>query len=113
MGKKVAGTGKTVGKPKTVVTGKSTITLSSKNYSSWSLSDWLLARFSGLKFEEVLISPDENQCQVYARQIRRHRVQGRGPARFSPYRDLASDALCARPNSRRTRESRYDDHYVW
>ncbi|GAA0757967.1 glutathione S-transferase family protein [Ideonella azotifigens] len=36
-----------------------TLTLSSKNYSSWSLRGWLLARFAGLPFEEVLLSPDD------------------------------------------------------
>jgi glutathione S-transferase len=36
-----------------------TLTLSSKNYSSWSLRGWLLARFAGLKFTEVMVSPDD------------------------------------------------------
>ena len=36
-----------------------TLTLSSKNYSSWSLRGWLLARFAGLDFTEVMISPDD------------------------------------------------------
>ena len=31
---------------------KTTMTSSSKNYSSWSLRGWLLARFGGLDFEE-------------------------------------------------------------
>lgn len=35
------------------------LTLSSKNYSSWSLRGWLLARFSGIAFEEVMVSPDD------------------------------------------------------
>jgi glutathione S-transferase len=35
------------------------LTISSKNYSSWSLRGWLLARFSGLVFEELAISPDD------------------------------------------------------
>ena len=34
---------------------KTTLTISSKNYSSWSLRGWLLARFSGLEFEEVAL----------------------------------------------------------
>jgi glutathione S-transferase len=38
---------------------KTTLTISSKNYSSWSLRGWLLARFAGLDFEEVLLPPDE------------------------------------------------------
>jgi glutathione S-transferase len=35
------------------------LTLSSKNYSSWSLRGWLLARFAGLEFTEVMISPED------------------------------------------------------
>ena len=29
-----------------------TLTISSKNYSSWSLRGWLLTKFSGLPFNE-------------------------------------------------------------
>ena len=36
-----------------------TLTLSSKNYSSWSLRGWLLARFAGIDFTEVMVSPDD------------------------------------------------------
>ena len=35
------------------------LTISSKNYSSWSLRGWLLARFAGLDFAEVVIPPDD------------------------------------------------------
>jgi len=38
---------------------KASLTLSSKNYSSWSLRGWLLARFVGLDFAEVMVSPDD------------------------------------------------------
>lgn len=38
---------------------KTTLTISSKNYSSWSMRGWLLARFAGLKFEEVVLPPDD------------------------------------------------------
>jgi len=37
----------------------STLTISSRNYSSWSLRGWLLAKFSGLEFEEIVIAPDD------------------------------------------------------
>lgn len=37
---------------------QATLSISSKNYSSWSLRGWLLARFSGLAFREVVVSPD-------------------------------------------------------
>ena len=38
---------------------KTTLTISSKNYSSWSLRGWLLARFAGLEFEELIVGPDD------------------------------------------------------
>jgi len=36
-----------------------TLTISSKNYSSWSLRGWLMTKFSGLPFSENVISPDD------------------------------------------------------
>jgi glutathione S-transferase len=36
-----------------------TLSLSSKNYSSWSLRGWLLVKFSGLEFREVIVPPDD------------------------------------------------------
>jgi glutathione S-transferase len=36
-----------------------TLTISSKNYSSWSLRGWLLARLSGLPFEEIVMPIDD------------------------------------------------------
>ncbi|MGF6773906.1 glutathione S-transferase [Paraburkholderia sp. GAS199] len=36
-----------------------TLTISSKNYSSWSMRGWLLTKFSGLPFEEVVMSIDD------------------------------------------------------
>src|SRR6266403_4458251 len=38
---------------------KATLSISSKNYSSWSLRGWLLTRFSGLEFREVVVPPDD------------------------------------------------------
>jgi len=38
---------------------QATLSISSKNYSSWSLRGWLLLRFSGLDFHEVILSPDD------------------------------------------------------
>ena len=38
---------------------RATLTITSKNYSSWSLRGWLLARFSGLDFEEKLVPADD------------------------------------------------------
>ena len=42
-----------------VVGTPASLTLSSKNYSSWSLRGWLLVRFAGLPFDEVMVSPDD------------------------------------------------------
>jgi len=36
-----------------------TLTISSKNYSSWSMRGWLLARLADLPFEEIIISPED------------------------------------------------------
>ncbi|MBG0792288.1 glutathione S-transferase family protein [Methylocystis sp. H62] len=36
-----------------------TLTISSRNYSSWSLRGWLMAKLSGIDFEEIVISPDD------------------------------------------------------
>src|ERR1700682_5789972 len=38
---------------------KAALTISSKNYSSWSLRGWLLAKFAGLDFKEVMVPPDD------------------------------------------------------
>ncbi len=38
---------------------KATLVISSKNYSSWSLRGWLLARMSGLPFEEQVVPIDD------------------------------------------------------
>lgn len=38
---------------------KATLTLSSKNYSSWSLRGWLLCKMAGIEFEEKLLSSDD------------------------------------------------------
>jgi glutathione S-transferase len=38
---------------------EATLTISSKNYSSWCLRGWLITRMSGLPFREVSVSPDD------------------------------------------------------
>ena len=43
---------------------KATLTISSKNYSSWSLRGWLLTKFSGLEFEEVTVAPDDPSARA-------------------------------------------------
>jgi len=41
-----------------------TLTISSKNYSSWSMRGWLLARLSGIEFEEVLVPPEDSAARA-------------------------------------------------
>lgn len=38
---------------------QATLTISSKNYSSWSLRGWLLCKMSGLDFREELVDPTD------------------------------------------------------
>jgi glutathione S-transferase len=38
---------------------KATLTISSKNYSSWSLRGWLLTKMAGLEFEEKMLPADD------------------------------------------------------
>ena len=45
--------------PRRAATARPTLTLSSRNYSSWSLRGWLMARFAGLDFDVVMVSPDD------------------------------------------------------
>ena len=39
------------------------LTITSKNYSSWSLRGWLLTRFAGVNFEEKVIPPDDPEAR--------------------------------------------------
>jgi len=41
-----------------------TLTISSRNYSSWSLRGWLLTRFSGLEFEEIVTPPADPSARA-------------------------------------------------
>ena len=43
---------------------RTTITLSSKNYSSWSLRGWLMAKFAGIDFDEAIIAPDDADARA-------------------------------------------------
>jgi glutathione S-transferase len=40
-----------------------TLTISSKNYSSWSLRGWLLCRMAGLDFDEQLVASDDLEAR--------------------------------------------------
>ncbi|HMK91313.1 MAG TPA: glutathione S-transferase family protein [Methylocystis sp.] len=41
-----------------------TLTISSRNYSSWSLRGWLMAKLSGIDFEEVFVDPDDAEARA-------------------------------------------------
>ena len=41
-----------------------TLSISSKNYSSWSLRGWLLAKLAGIPFEEKIIPPDDPEMRA-------------------------------------------------
>jgi glutathione S-transferase len=43
---------------------KATLTISSKNYSSWSLRGWLMTKFSELPFEEIVMAPDDPSARA-------------------------------------------------
>jgi len=43
---------------------RATLTISSKNYSSWSLRGWLMARLAGLDFEEVVVEPGDPDARA-------------------------------------------------
>jgi glutathione S-transferase len=56
---KAPATVKTAKPAKSSATARATLTISSRNYSSWSLRGWLLARFAGLDFDAVVVPPDD------------------------------------------------------
>jgi glutathione S-transferase len=41
-----------------------TLTLSSKNYSSWSMRGWLMAKLAGIDFDEVIVEPDDADARA-------------------------------------------------
>ena len=53
-----------------------TLVIGNKNYSSWSLRGWLMARIAGIEFEEIVIPLDLPETQPA---IRRHSPSGRLP----------------------------------
>ena len=43
---------------------RTTLTISSKNYSSWSLRGWLMAKLAGIKFAEVVVEPNDADARA-------------------------------------------------
>src|SRR5258708_35015520 len=53
-----------------------TVVIGNKNYSSWSLRGWLMARIANIEFEEIVIPLDLPETQPA---IRKHSPSGRVP----------------------------------
>ena len=53
-----------------------TLVIGNKNYSSWSLRGWLMARIAGIEFEEIIVPLDLPETQPT---IRKHSPSGRVP----------------------------------
>ncbi len=41
-----------------------TLSISSKNYSSWSLRGWLMAKLAGVEFDEVVVAPNDADARA-------------------------------------------------
>jgi glutathione S-transferase len=41
-----------------------TLTISSRNYSSWSLRGWLMVKLAGFEFEEIAVDPEEASARA-------------------------------------------------
>ena len=53
-----------------------TVVIGNKNYSSWSLRGWLMARIAGIEFDEIVVPLDRPETQAA---IRKHSPSGRLP----------------------------------
>ena len=54
-----------------------TLYIGNKNYSSWSLRGWLMAKAAGITFEEILIRLRQPNTKA---EVLRHSPSGRVPA---------------------------------
>ena len=43
---------------------RTTLTISSKNYSSWSLRGWLMVKLAGIQFDEVVVEPNDADARA-------------------------------------------------
>ncbi|MBS0221672.1 MAG: glutathione S-transferase family protein [Proteobacteria bacterium] len=53
-----------------------TLVIGNRNYSSWSLRGWLMARIAGIAFDEIVVPLDRPETQAA---IRQHSPSGRVP----------------------------------
>jgi glutathione S-transferase len=50
--------------PRKTETPRTTLSLSSKNYSSWSLRGWLMVKLAGIEFDEVIVEPTDADARA-------------------------------------------------
>ena len=78
-----------------------TLVIGNKNYSSWSLRGWLMARIAGIEFEEIVIPLDLPETQPA---IRKHSPSGRVPVLLhrglAIWESLAIARVSQRPEAR-------------
>ena len=43
---------------------RAVLTINSRNYGAWSLRGWLLCRYAGLEFEEVVLPSDDETSRA-------------------------------------------------
>jgi glutathione S-transferase len=43
---------------------RASLTISSKNYSSWSLRGWLMCKLAGIEFDEVIVEPNDADARA-------------------------------------------------
>ncbi len=53
-----------------------TLVIGNKNYSSWSLRGWLMAKIAGIEFDEIVVPLDRPETLAT---IRKHSPSGRVP----------------------------------
>jgi glutathione S-transferase len=92
------------------------VVIGNKNYSSWSLRGWLMARIAGIEFEEIVVPLDLPETQA---SIRKHSPSGKVPVllhrglaiweslAIAEYlNDLKPELPCGQPRPRRAAHAR-------
>ena len=69
-----------------------TLLISSKNYSSWSLRGFLLARLAHLDFEEKMVAPDDPDTRAELL-LRASSIRRQVASAFAAQRSLLFDPL--------------------
>jgi glutathione S-transferase len=51
-----------------------TVVIGNKNYSSWSMRGWLMARIAGIEFDEIVVPLDRPETQAAILAISQPRI---------------------------------------